>query len=146
MLVCNLVFIVMKTKNNHNKNLNIFAFDMFGLKRCFHPHYTVLKLSKTTSPDKLFDYDCVTLYNSIVWEFYSNVVIHFLHYSKFVTIEFRSFPFLRISLNGHVDVLQHPDGGDHGVGGNISAWLNPKYSRVVHVRNRCIGLEGRRRK
>ena len=24
--------------------------------------YTILKLSKTTSPNKLFDYDCVTLY------------------------------------------------------------------------------------
>ena len=31
----------MKTKNNHNKNPNIFAFDMFGLKFCFIPIYLV---------------------------------------------------------------------------------------------------------
>ena len=29
---------------------------------------TLLKLSKTTSPQKLFDYDCMTLYNSVTKE------------------------------------------------------------------------------
>ena len=51
----------MKNKNHHDPN--IFAVDMFSLKCCFHPYmYTMLKHSKTTSPNKLFDYDCVTLY------------------------------------------------------------------------------------
>ena len=27
--------------------------------------YTILKLSKTTSPNKLFDYECVTLYTTL---------------------------------------------------------------------------------
>ena len=41
------------------KNTNIFALNMFGLKCCFRPY--IPKLSKTTSSQKLFDYDCVTL-------------------------------------------------------------------------------------
>ena len=35
--------------------------------------YTMLKPSKTTSPNKLFDYDCVTLYNFVsvsIWKKY----------------------------------------------------------------------------
>ena len=56
----------MKIKNHHNKNPNILAFDVFGLKFCLALYtsalYTMLKLPKTTSPNKLFDYDCVTLY------------------------------------------------------------------------------------
>ena len=27
--------------------------------------YTMIKLSKTSTPQKLFDYDCVTLYNTL---------------------------------------------------------------------------------
>ena len=52
----------MEIKNHHNKNVNIFAFYIFGLKCCLHPSET-LNLSKKTSPQELFDYDCVTLYD-----------------------------------------------------------------------------------
>ena len=45
----------------HNRRPKIFAFHIFGLKCCLHP-YVMIKLSKTSSPKKLFDYDCVTLY------------------------------------------------------------------------------------
>ena len=34
--------------------------------------YAMIKLSKTSSPQKLFDYDCVTLYSNSVWLILSN--------------------------------------------------------------------------
>ena len=51
----------MKNKNHHKKNPDIFASYILGLKCCLHLD-TLLKVSKTTSPQKLFAYDCVTLY------------------------------------------------------------------------------------
>ena len=52
----------MKIKNHHNKNPDIFAVYIFGLK-CILSSFldTLLNLSKTTSLQKLFAYDCVTL-------------------------------------------------------------------------------------
>ena len=44
---------VMKIKNHHKKNPDIFASYIFGPKCCLH-------VSKTTFPQKLFAYDCVT--------------------------------------------------------------------------------------
>ena len=54
----------MKILNRHDNNTSIFAFYIFGIKCCLHPYiYVLLKLpKKTTYPQKLFDYDCVTLY------------------------------------------------------------------------------------
>ena len=45
-----------------NKSPKIFA--LISLKCCFHT-YIPWFLSKTTSPQKLFDYDCVTLYTIV---------------------------------------------------------------------------------
>ena len=54
----------MKIKDHHDTNLNIFTFKMFDKKMPSSSLYTRLKLSKTTSHNKLFGYDCVTLYMS----------------------------------------------------------------------------------
>ena len=54
--------ITQKFSNPHNKSPNIFAWYIFGLKCCLHPLDTLLKASNTTSPQKLFAYDCVMLY------------------------------------------------------------------------------------
>ena len=35
---CAFSAITLKVLNLHNKNPNIFSFDMFDLKYCFHPH------------------------------------------------------------------------------------------------------------
>ena len=61
MLACAFSYNVMIIKNHHNKNPNIFASNMFGLKCCLQDVF-MLKLSKTSSLQRLFDYDCVTLY------------------------------------------------------------------------------------
>ena len=56
MLVC-ISYDVMKIKNHYNRNLNIYVWS----KMLFSSLYTMLKLFKTSSPQKLFDYDSVTL-------------------------------------------------------------------------------------
>ena len=40
----------MKIKNHHNKNPDIFAFYIFGLKCCLDTLDILLKVFKTTSP------------------------------------------------------------------------------------------------
>ena len=45
-----------------NPNFMRFAFHIFGLKMLSSSLYTMLKLSKTKSPQKLFQSDCITLY------------------------------------------------------------------------------------
>ena len=56
----------MKIKNHHDKNPNIFAYICSKMSKMMSfSLYTMLKLSKTTSPNKLFDYNCVTLYNNL---------------------------------------------------------------------------------
>ena len=53
----------MKKKNHHNNIPDIFALYTYILsKMLFSSLDTLLKVSKTISPNKLFDYDCVTLY------------------------------------------------------------------------------------
>ena len=47
----------MKIKNHHNKNLDIFAVYIFGIKCCH-----LSKMNCLRCPKKLFAYDCVTLY------------------------------------------------------------------------------------
>ena len=58
-IFCICIFITLRILNLHNRNPKIFASHIFGLKCCFHPYMP--KLSKTSSPQKLFDYDCITL-------------------------------------------------------------------------------------
>ena len=53
--------VTLKILNPHNKSPNIFTLHIFGLKCCLNPYDILLKVLKTTSPQKLFDYDCVTL-------------------------------------------------------------------------------------
>ena len=53
--------IILITLNLHNKSPSTFAFDIFAPKMLYLSLDTLLKLSKTTSPLKLFAYDCVTL-------------------------------------------------------------------------------------
>ena len=53
--------ITLKILNLQNRRLKIFAFHIS--KMLSSSLYTMLKLSKTTYPIKLFDYDCVTLYH-----------------------------------------------------------------------------------
>ena len=53
-------------------------------------HYTMLKLSKTTSSDNLFDYDCVTLYRRTLYyasplmtkSYWCTKVVYFRHQEK----------------------------------------------------------------
>ena len=52
----------MKNKNHHDKNPNIFVFIYIWSKMLSSFLIALLKLSKTSSPQKLFDYDCVKLY------------------------------------------------------------------------------------
>ena len=50
----------MKIKNHHNKIMIFFLIYTSGLKSS--SLNVLLKLSKTSFPQKLFDYDCVTLF------------------------------------------------------------------------------------
>ena len=63
----------MKIKNPHDKKPDIFAFIYIWSKMLSSSLDTLLKVSKTTSPQKLFAYDCVTLYllglYLVVWYF-----------------------------------------------------------------------------
>ena len=54
-----------KIKNHHYKTLNISSLYILGLNVTFIPR-CIVKLSKTSSPQKLFDYDCVMLYKGCV--------------------------------------------------------------------------------
>ena len=57
---------VMKIKNPHNKIPNIFALYMYIWSKMLSSSLdALLKVSKTTSSPKLFDYDCLTLYHSL---------------------------------------------------------------------------------
>ena len=51
-----------KTQNLHKKDTERFAFHIFLSKMLSSLLYFMLKLSKTTSPQKLFPSDCITLY------------------------------------------------------------------------------------
>ena len=59
MLVCIFVCFYGNKKKHLNKIPNIFSFIYVVQNVLFIP---MIKLSKTRSPQKLFDYDCVTLY------------------------------------------------------------------------------------
>ena len=56
--------ITLKTLNLHNKSPNTFALYIWS-KMLSSSLDTLLKVSKTTYPQKLFAYDCVTLYNML---------------------------------------------------------------------------------
>ena len=61
MLVCIFVY-AMKIENRHNKIPNIFALHIYiWFKMLSSSAKALLKLSETSSLQKLFDYDCVTL-------------------------------------------------------------------------------------
>ena len=51
--------VTLRNLNLYDTSPKIFAFHIFCLKCCLYP--SLLKLPKTSSPKKLFDYDCVTL-------------------------------------------------------------------------------------
>ena len=44
--------------------------------------YTMLKLSKTTSPDKLFDHDCVTLYVYALFS-YICLIVYIMYWTDY---------------------------------------------------------------
>ena len=72
-IVCNSL-ITLKILNLHHKRTKLFTFQIFGIKCCFYPYmpYAMLMLSKTTFPEKLPPFDCITLWT---WEIISSPFI-----------------------------------------------------------------------